>query len=176
MKAKPAPGYRIEALKPVHERATFSCGDVFLDQYISEQAGQDARRKVAATFVLVAEGSNTVIGYYTLSANIINLGELPASLTKKLPKYPTMPATLIGRFAVSEKHKNHGLGKILLLDALSRSLIHSSEIASMAVIVDAMNNETVGFYLHYGFIPFEDRPTRLFLQMSTIKELFSDCD
>ena len=74
---------------------------------------------------------------------------------------------------MSKKYKNQGLGKILLMDALERSLIHSREIASMAVLVDAKNDGAVSFYLQYGFIPFEDRATRLFLQMSAVKELFS---
>ena len=61
-----APLYSVEALG-THERLSFSCGVPELDQYLHVQAGQDAKRKVAAPFVMVDSGRN-VVGYYTLSS------------------------------------------------------------------------------------------------------------
>ncbi len=61
-----APLYSVEALG-THERLSFSCGVPELDHYLHVQAGQDAKRKVAAPFVLV-DPSRNVVGYYTLSA------------------------------------------------------------------------------------------------------------
>ena len=50
-----------------HDRTAFSCGVPELDNYLLHQAGQDAKRKVAAPFVMV-DSASQVIGYYTLSA------------------------------------------------------------------------------------------------------------
>jgi len=36
-----------------------------------------------------------VLGYYALSAYGVRLTDLPASLARKLPRYPLIPATLL---------------------------------------------------------------------------------
>ena len=64
----------IEPLASHHDRAVFSCGSEPLDRYIRQQAGQDARKNVAATFVLVKEGSPAILGFYTLSAASVPFG------------------------------------------------------------------------------------------------------
>jgi hypothetical protein len=68
--------YRVEPLRTSHGRSAFHCGVPELDRYLHEQAGQDARRKVAAPFVLVDQ-QGSISGYYKLSACAIRLRELP---------------------------------------------------------------------------------------------------
>jgi len=65
------------------------------------------------------------------------------------------------------------MGEYLLMDALRRALVTSREVASMAVIVDATDDNAVAFYRRYGFIPFADEPKKLFLPMGTIERLFA---
>jgi hypothetical protein len=43
----------------------------------------------------------------------INLEYLPPNLAKKLPKYPIVGVTLIGRLAVANDYKGYGWGKLL---------------------------------------------------------------
>ena len=78
-----------------HSREGFSCGVDSLDRYFRLRANQDRVRRVAAVFVLT-DGS-AVLGFYTLSSYTIDLGELPEEAARRLPKYPLLPATLIGR-------------------------------------------------------------------------------
>lgn len=163
--------YRIEALQTDHERKAFSCGVEALDRYLIQQAGQDNRRRVAATYVISEHNSNRAAGYYTLSSSNILLRELPQEIIKKLPRYPSLPATLLGRLAVDQAWQGKKLGELLLIDALKRSLKLSTEIASMAVIVDAKNIHAEQFYLRYGFIPFLDT-NRLFLPIATIEKIW----
>jgi predicted N-acetyltransferase YhbS len=150
----------------------FSCGKPELDRYLREQATQDARRKFAAPFVAVADGSATVVGYYTLSALSVVMGDLPAEVVRKLPRYPEVPVTLLGRLAVDTHHQGRGLGEHLLMDGLSRSLATSAHVASFAVVVDAIDEEACAFYRHFEFLPFPDQPRRLFLPMRAIGGLF----
>jgi predicted GNAT family N-acyltransferase len=164
--------YLIEPLGSEHNRAVFCCGVEKLDRYLQKQAGQDARNYVAAPYVLFDKTSNTVIGYYTLSGTSIVAGELPTQIAKKLPRYPSLPATLLGRLAVDENYRGKGLGEELLMDALYRSWSHANRIASMAVVVDAKDEKARSFYEHYDFIQFPDRPNRLFLPMTTIVKMF----
>lgn len=169
-----AASWLIEPLARHHTRTAFSCGNETLDRYIKEIARQDARRHVAAPFVLIEQSSpKTILGYYTLSAFSVDLGDLPAEVASKLPSYPIVPATLLGRLAVDSHHHGHGMGELLLMDALQRVNEHSSQIATVAVIVDAIDQNAVEFYKHFEFIPFPNRHNRLFLPMQTIAALFS---
>ena len=147
-----------------------------LDLYLRTQALQDLRRRVSAVFVLTPLGQRRVLGYYTLSAPSLDLGRLPLEVRRKLPRYPEVPATLLGRLAVDRSCRGGGmrLGEHLLVDALRRSLEVSAQVASYAVVVDVVSvqPDPIGFYLRYGFQALPDQPRRLFLPMATIRRLF----
>ncbi|HXW25251.1 MAG TPA: GNAT family N-acetyltransferase [Xanthobacteraceae bacterium] len=164
-RAKP----RIEPLGDQHDRAAFSCGIDALDRYFRVQAGQDSRKRIASCFVLVA-ADGSAAGYYTLSATGIALVDLPPDLARKLPRYPLVPATLMGRLAVDHRQRGRGFGELLLFDAFSRTL--RSEIASYAFVVDAKDDAARAFYEKYGFkrLPSADR--RLFLPLAEIARAF----
>jgi GNAT superfamily N-acetyltransferase len=173
MAAKNEPSeWLVESLKN-HDRKAFSCGNEVLDCYLKEIASQDAKRKVAAPFVLVAKTApKTIVGYYTLSASGIDLSGLPEETVKKLARYPVVPVTLLGRLAVDTRFRGQGLGEHLLIDALKRAFTRSSEIAATAVVVDAIDAAAVDFYKHFEFLPFPEKPDRLFLPMQSIAKLF----
>jgi hypothetical protein len=61
-----------------------------------------------------------------------------------------------------------GLGGRLLWDALKRSQQASREIGSVAVIVDAKDEDAARFHERYGFLRFIEPPLRLYLMMATI--------
>lgn len=163
--------YRVEPLGAAHDRSAFVSGIPELDQYLRHQAGQDARRKVAAPFVMVGRDS-AILGYYTLSAYSIKLGQLPERIVRRLPRYPLLPATLLGRLAVASSHRGQRLGRFLLMDALHRSWRNTSEVASVGVVVEALDEAARAFYLHHEFIQFLDHDRKLFLAMSTIERAF----
>lgn len=160
---------RVEPLGSDHDRSGFESGVEPLDRYIRSQAGQDARKNMAAPFVLV-QPDGTIAGYYTLSSTSVQLAELPEQTVRKLPKYPLVPATLLGRLAVDRRHQGKGYGRFLLADALYRAA--QSEIASFAVIVDAKDENARRFYERESFLPFPDQPMKLFRPMSDIRDLF----
>jgi len=111
------PRFVIEPLGPKHDRAAFSCGVEILDAYLRKQAEQDLKKRAAVPFVITPDGT-TIAGYYTLSQYSVQLGGIPVEVAKKLPKYPMVPATLLGRLAVSIAFRGQGHGTILLMDAL----------------------------------------------------------
>jgi predicted GNAT family N-acyltransferase len=164
--------YRVEPLGKQHDRSKFSCGVEALDRYLHEQAGQDARKRVVAPFVLCEGTSNQVVGYYTLSALSLDIGKWPEAVAKKLPKYPLVPATLLGRLAVDTQVRGSGAGEHLLMDAVHRALEATQKVASVAVVVDAKNAAAESFYRRYGFVSFADQQHRLFLPMAVIAKLF----
>lgn len=167
-----APGkWRIEPLAKRHERAGFTCGSEELDRYLRQQARQDAEKHVAAPFVLIEPPSPDVLGYYTLSASAVDAADIAPELAKKLPRYPRLPVTLIGRLAVHESLKGQGCGALLLMDALNRSLVHATEIAAMVVVVDAKDDAATNFYRHYDFRALHSDGRRMYLPMKTVAEL-----
>ena len=105
--------FRLTPLDAAHVRAAFNCGSEPLERYLREQVTQDVRRRVAACFVALAEGQR-IAGYYTLASASLLLADLPASVGKKLPRYPTVPAVRMGRLAVDQAFKGQGLGGALV--------------------------------------------------------------
>jgi len=169
---RPTPDCVVEPLAEHHARAGFTCGVPELDDYLRHRIGQDVRRGVTCARVLVAaEGRCTVLGFYTLSSTIIPLKDLPPQVAGRLPRYPNIPATLLGRLAVRLTHRGRGLGEFLLMDALAVSFRQSRIVASLAVVVEAKDEAARVFYTKYGFNPFPAHPSRLFLPMKTIERL-----
>jgi ribosomal protein S18 acetylase RimI-like enzyme len=170
--ASSTPRFTIEVLGKGHRRDDFDCGSEPLDRYLRTQARQDMERGVAIVYVSAPSDAPTrVAGYYSLSSTAVRLAEWPEPTRRKLPRYPLVPATLIGRLAVDRRHRGLRLGERLLIDALRRSLAASETVASVAVVVDAKDETGVAFYRRYGFIAFPDQPLRLFLPMKTIARL-----
>lgn len=128
------------------------------------------RKQLTAVYVLTPDGK-AIAGYYTLSAYSVGLDKIPEEIAKKLTRLPEVPATLIGRLARSTAYKGRGIGEILLMDALKRSLANSAHVASWAVVVDAKDENAIVFYKKYGFMEIPAFPKRLFLPMATIAKL-----
>ena len=128
------------------------------------------RRRVANYFVAIEAATGQSAAYYTLSAASMPLVDLPADETKRLPRYPTLPAVRIGRLAVDRRFQGRGLGSALLLNAADRTL--RADAAAFALLVDAKNHQADGFYQHYGFRTLVSRPRTLFLPLKTAQKVF----
>ncbi len=159
----------VEPLGTHHDRAAFSCGADELDDYLRRRAGQDQRRNVAQVFVVADDSGRRVIGYYTLSSLSIDLGQLPDDMIRRLPKYPEIPAALLGRLAVDRKFQGQGLGEHLLIDALTRVCSVAGDIGIFAVVVDAKDDLAAAFYESYDFARLPNSPHRLFLPTARIR-------
>lgn len=159
--------YRIEPLNAHHERNDFECGSEPLNRYFKTQASQDVRKRVAACFVAIDLETNTIAGYYTLSSTSISVNDLPETLSRKLPRYPMIPAVLMGRLAVANNKRGLGLGSVLLANALKRAA--DAEIAAYALVVDSKDQSATAFYEHQGFIRLGESELKLFLPLGSIK-------
>ncbi len=144
---------RVTLLGALHDRAAFTCGVESLDRYLKTQAGQDVRRKANAVFVLsAADAPDRVLGYYTLCATSISHSDAPEEARKHIPRYPLVSCTLIGRLAVAKASQGHGMGSILLADALRRAFESASSVGSCMVVVDALDETAADFYTAHSFV------------------------
>ncbi len=154
-----------------HDRSSFTSGRPSLDRYIRKQAGQEKRRKVTAVFVMTpVDEPSTIAGYYTLCAVGVDLEDVPEDIAKRLPHYPVVSATLLGRLAVALRFRGQGLGGVLLVDALKRAHLATSDVGSPMVVTDPLDEEAATFYEKYGFRRLEGMD-RMFLTMATIELL-----
>lgn len=160
--------FRVEVLGLSHAREAFSCGVKALDKYLVTQAGQDVRRRMSACYVAVEVSSNRLAGYYTLAAGGVPLNDLPPALTKRLPRYPSVPVARVGRLAVDQAFHGRKLGGALLADAAVRAA--RSEVAVHALIVDAKDDVAAAFYRHHGFEPIGGEGRQLFVPLQRFNQ------
>lgn len=158
--------YLIRPLDAAINAADFHCGHESLDDYIRRYAAQDVRRNVARVFVAAPRNDpQQLAGFFTLRAGSVSCSSLPASLARKLPRYP-VPVALIGRLAVDKKFQGKGLGSILLADACQKVSQASAVLAVTGVIVDAKDDKAISFYKYFGFVPLQGQADRMLLPAS----------
>ena len=155
-----------------HDRTAFCSSVEALDRYFREHVTQDVRRRVSNCFVLL-DAEQQVAGYYTFAAASIPLGELPAHLSRRLPRYPSLPAGLIGRLAIDQRYQRQGLGALLVVDAVARAIRAQSAI--YALLVDAKDASAAAFYTRLGFQAFLSQPKRLFIPVGELARRLSGC-
>ena len=145
--------YLVEPLSAAkHRRNEFSCEEPELTEFFRQRALPEMETRASACFVLAPKDDpGRVAGFYTLSAATINLAKLPPALTTELPKYPNLPATLLGRLARDQEFRGAGLGDLLVVSALRRALGSTSSVGSVAVVADPKNARAEDFYRKYGF-------------------------
>ena len=162
----------VEPLAAHHDRAAFSCGNTSLDDFIKTKSRKENGLGYCAVFIAVEQpGSATIAGYYSLSSHSVTLEGIDAASRKKLPRYPIVPTTLIGRLARDLRFRGTGAGEFLLMNALQRALRTSTEVGSYAVTVEAIDEPASAFYSNYGFAPLIGHINRLYLPMAPIERL-----
>jgi GNAT superfamily N-acetyltransferase len=153
-----------------HDRASFTCGVEPLDRYFRPQASQDVRRRIANCFVVVEAAAGALAGYYTLAAPSVLLRQLPETIAVRLPRYPTIPAVLLGRLAVAASFPGRKLGAVLLADAVARAA--RTDIASFAVVVDPKDDNARRFYQRHGFLDLPQPERRMFVPIESALRFF----
>ncbi len=148
-----------------HDRTGFVSGNEKIDRYFHDTVSQDVKRRYAACYVLVESSSNKIAGFYTLSSSGIPLMEIPPDLAKKLPRYPTVPAVLIGWLGRDARFRGENIGPRLLYDAIER--VVSSPVGAHAIFADAIDAAAEEFYRKHQFVPFNSHPKTLFLPIGT---------
>jgi ribosomal protein S18 acetylase RimI-like enzyme len=159
-----------EPLSNQHDRTHFHCGVLVLNDYLKKYAEQDVKRKASAVFVLVIRSApHRIIGFYTLCATSVALSDLPEEMIRKLPRYPEIPAILVGRLARDVNHP--GVGELLLADAIARCVRVTSEVAASLIVVDSKGDVATRFYEKHGFLSLPKLESRMFLPIQTAQKL-----
>lgn len=156
----------VEKLAKHHDLSSFECGKPSLDDWLRRFALTNQQNDSARTYVLHRAGK--VVGYYWLSAGSVRKEESPERVAKGLARHP-IGVILLARLAVDRNERGAGLGKTLLMDALSRALAASEAIGARAVLVHALDEDAVAFYEKFGFEPSPLDPRQLMLLMKDLR-------
>jgi ribosomal protein S18 acetylase RimI-like enzyme len=159
--------FAVEPLSKDHDRSAFRCGNDRIDAYFRHTVSQDVRRNYATSFVAREIATGRIAGFYTLSASNIPLLDVPQDMARKLPRYPTVPAVLIGWLARDIAFRGDGVGELLVLDAIKT--VAAAPIGAHAIFAEAIDERAVAFYRALGFMALARRPRTLFLPLATVR-------
>ena len=151
-----------------HDVSTFDCGEDALNRWLRHSAGQSQRRDAARTFVVIA-GQRRVIGYYTTVVGEIQHEQANPAVSRGMSKHFPIPTALVARLAVDNECHGRGLGALLLQDALVRVLAAAEQVAIRAVVVHAISDRAVAFYVRFGFKPLADEPRTLMITLDELR-------
>ncbi len=144
---------RPSLLEPArHDRSRFASGDDALDEWLRRYAGQNRRRDTAATWV-ITDAEDVVVAYATIAMSAIDRSSAPASVARQAPD--PVPALLIGRLAVDQRHSGLGVGTALVAHVLATAVELNAKAACRAVVVNALHTSARGWWEHLGFSPFD---------------------
>ena len=115
-----------------HDRTAFASGNDRIDAYFRTVVSQDVKRNYAHCYVLVEKETKRLAGFYSLSATDIPLKDMPPDLARKLPRYPTIPAALIGWLGRDIGFRGQEVGAMLLRDAIVR--VSASQIGVLCAL------------------------------------------
>ncbi len=168
----------IELDKAIHDRASFDCGEVELNEFLRTKAAKHMTAGISRTMVLPAsvplpDGRFPICTFYTITPSSISRETLTKKLMKKLPRYP-VPVFLLAQLAVHSEYHNQGLGKISLIKALEYLWEINSHMRAYAIIVDCLNETAENFYSKYGFevLCCHNSRVRMFMPMKIVGQLF----
>lgn len=147
----------IEALRPHHDLADFSCGVPSLDTWLKTRALRNESTGDSRAFVLLIDGR--VAGYYALATASAARVDLTGSLRRNAPD--PVPLLLLGQLAVDSRDHGTGVGRRLLGDACWRALEVSRQVGFRALATHPISDAAERFYARYGFVPIRDSTPRL---------------
>jgi GNAT superfamily N-acetyltransferase len=164
----------VRRLEPGDDRSTFRSGDIDLDRFFQRYAGQNQfRHHVGTTWVAVC--GPAILGFATVSAAHLEVGELPETARHALPAYP-LPVLRLSRLAVASGARGRGVGRVLLRAVFTLAWHMARNVGCIGVLVDAKPG-AVGFYEALGFrilgctrgaLGDRPEPTPMFLELGAI--------
>ena len=112
----------------------------------------------------MACADKAVAGYYSLAVGSVRRADAPGRAGKGLARHP-IPVMILARLAVGRTRQGKGLGRLLLRDALLRTL----QAGIRALLVHAKDDEARAWYESFDFEPGPTDPRHLFLLMKDIR-------
>lgn len=157
----------LERLGSEHDRKGFTSGRDSIDRYLRETARGHTEKGVSITRVLVesdVKPPKPILGYVTLSQVLVEARAWDG--TKGLP-HSSVPAVLLGRMGVAKDRQGEGLSRMLVSAAMQLALDAIDACGGIGLVVDAADQDLIGFYEKFGFVRVEG--LRMFLPADSLR-------
>jgi GNAT superfamily N-acetyltransferase len=171
---------RVRRLQPRDDRSGFRSGNINLDRFFQQYAGQNQfRHHIGASYVAVH--GDQIAGFVTVSSGELVAEKLTRNLRRRLPSYP-LPILRMARLAVDQRYQGHGIGRLLLRAMLELALDMRERAGCIGMVVDA-KPDAITFYSSLGFFPIDlisgalgDRPepVAMFLPIGQVAAAIKD--
>ena len=153
-----------EPLNAEHALGGFDSGVASLDDWLLRRALRNQASGASRSFVVCDAGQ--VVAYYALAASAVAPDAAPGRFRRNMPD--PVPVVVLARLAVARTHQGRGLGRALFQDAAKRVIHAADTIGIRGLLVHAISEEAMGFYLRLGLGPSPLEPMTL---MTTVAEL-----
>ena len=147
---------RIEKLTDNHNLTSFDCGDVDLNEFLTDDAIPFQEKRIATTYIVII--NDRVAAYFRLLNDKVSRTDVSKSAWRKLKKLfahskhrSNYPAIKIGRFAVCKDFASQGLGSVIM-DAIKQSVNEKSQYSAFRFLTVDAYISAIPFYLKNGFI------------------------
>jgi len=128
----------------------FECGKPALDDWLRRNALANQISGATKTWVVVEEGSLDVVAYYGSSTGSVLRSAASTRIRRNQPEQ--IPAIVLARLAVDNRHKGNGLGAALLKHFMMKAIEVAGSVGVRTLLIHAKDEEAQAFYRHYGFV------------------------
>jgi len=162
-------GFHLEPLRREHPRKGFHCGEPAVDDWLSAKALQNQQKHLSVTKVLL-DDAKAIAGYYTLATGQVDFGDLPAEISRQLPRR-LLPVAVLAWLGVGAAYQGRGLGRLLVAQALRDCYEAGKSFPFVAAILDCLNDKAKAFYRQWDFEALPGHPYRLYLSAQRLKAM-----
>jgi GNAT superfamily N-acetyltransferase len=162
---------RPEPLGKHHQLDDFRCGEPALDEWLKRHARAAHASDSARVFVATLEDGESVVGYHALAAAQVAPKDATTRALKGQPRARPVPAILLARLAVDERHQGAGLGRSLLQDVLLRCVEAAEAIGARVLLVHAKHDAAKEWYMQFDFEASPTDPLHLLMLLKDVRAL-----
>ena len=142
----------IQPFWETQEVNAFDCGNKDLNEFLSTpQVREFERESLGSTYLVFRRG--TLVGFFTVSFGSLRVEYLKTwkSFSKMAQmKLDSIPALMIGRFAVDQRHQRQMIGTALIRYVAGMALALKGKMGVRLMILEAKRG-SVEFYQSCGF-------------------------
>jgi ribosomal protein S18 acetylase RimI-like enzyme len=156
-----------EPIATHHEIASFSCGNISLDDWLKKRALANQSSGATRTFVVIVD--EKVVGYYALASGAISTQSVSGSFRRNMPD--PIPIVILARLAIDSSCQGKGIGRALFRDAALRVMHAADAIGIRGIVVHAISQQAKDFYIALGFNVSPLEPMTLMISLKDLRAL-----
>ena len=115
----------------------------------------------------------TLVGFYYLVASSNPPDMVSEEAAEKFGRVKAAPCVYLGMVGTHAEYQRNGIGRVLMLDAMTITLKVAEYVGLYALTLEAINQEKADLYRRWGFQYFIDGELKMFMPIGTIRQLLT---